>query len=177
MRVLYKIILGFALIALIFAVFAAGADESVSLPDYGPQVFERAKQDPCFLATRGTLPEMVNDTEKIKWVNSLSNCISAPIPEMEQFSPQSGGHVTSYGYSDKGYIKIELFLDPSENISDSTIDEIYQVVENHCKNEGVNNVPVIFYRWQYVDEGPDTPGFSSTLLVLSLILLIRMRRR
>jgi len=49
-------------------------------------------------------------------------------------------------------------------------------VENHCEKEGINNVPVIFYRWQYVDEGPDTPGFSSTLLILSLLLLVKRKK-
>ena len=31
----------------------------------------------------------------------------------------------------------------------------HQVIEEHYENKGINNVPVVFVNWYYVDEGPD----------------------
>ena len=122
---------------------------------YDDTAFENAINDPYCLAVRGTMPENQTDNDKIKWAKSLTECFTEPIPEMNQFRPDQNGSLLSYRYSGKGYIEVELGLEFVETVDESTINDIYQVLDEHCKTNGISDVPVVFIESHYVDEGPD----------------------
>jgi hypothetical protein len=122
---------------------------------YNASNFETIQNDSYCLAVRGNMPENPTDNDKIEWAKSLTECFSESVPEMKQFHPNSGGFVLSYGYMGKGYIEVELGLDYVRTVNESTIDDIYQVLDEHCESNGIFDVPVVFIESHYVDEGPD----------------------
>ena len=52
--------------------------------------------------------------------------------------------LTGYGYNYRGYIFVAFDPNTLENVNDSIIDEIYLIIEDHCEQEGVSEVPVVF---------------------------------
>jgi hypothetical protein len=122
---------------------------------YNDTDFENAINDPYCLAARGTMPENPTNDDKIEWAKSLTNCFAESVPEMKQFKPNSGGIVLHYGYTGKGYVEVELGLDYVKTVNESTINNIYQVLDEHCESCGISDVPVVFIESHYVDEGGD----------------------
>jgi|GEM_PF-1536462 hypothetical protein len=143
-------------------------DEEVSNPhqlppDYGPfrdDVIEGVKKSPFFIATRGSLPNITSDDEKVEWGNSVFKCsqsLSNPYSTNTGISPyfaEFGGPVVLFGYSGEGYIEVGLESDSPEKVNESIIDEIYQVIDVHCEKEGISNVPVVFV-WTHIVETVD----------------------
>lgn len=52
-------------------------EEDLPLPDYGPELFEETKNNPKFIAARGTMSEIGDgEEEKREWINLLTKCSS-----------------------------------------------------------------------------------------------------
>ncbi len=149
-------------------------------------LYEAVKTNPEVITTRGVLPEMTTDAEKVEWVDSLIRC-SENFPEIDEHLAEYGGPIESFGFAGEGYIEVGLDTESPEKANDSTINEIYQVIKEHYEKEGIKNVPVVFV-WQHIVEvGEDTsslsdeeigenkttkqsPGFTSITLILGLTL-------
>lgn len=149
-------------------------EESISLPDYGPHIFEEAKKEPAFIAALGTMPVITDEGEKREWTDKLVEC-SRGAKEIDRYFYEYGGPLLSFGTSINGYLKIGCNSATPEKVNSTVIDEIYSVIDAQSKKEGINNVPVVFVWAEMPTE--DTPGFTSIMLVLSLLLLIVMQRR
>lgn len=125
-------------------------DKPLLLPDYGPKAFEEAKkQFPGFITTRGTMPEIHQEEERWKWINSLtegSQSLSSPASttELTQYLASFGGPVDSFGADINGYLIVGLKPSISEKVNESIIDEIYQVIDKHFETKSISNVPVVF---------------------------------
>ena len=61
-----------------------------------------------------------------------------------------------------------------DKVNDTLIDEIYSLIGTQCKKEGINDVPVVF-KWTEMPT-EETPGFTSIMLILCILVLIRIRR-
>jgi hypothetical protein len=129
-------------------------------PDYGPfrdDVIEEVKKSPYFIATRGTLPNITADDEKVEWSNSVFMCsqsLSDPSSSNTGINPyfaELGGPVVLFGYSGEGYIEVGLESESREKVNESVINEIYQVIDEHCEKEGIRDVPVVFM-WEHIVE-------------------------
>ncbi|AKB34895.1 hypothetical protein MSSAC_0305 [Methanosarcina siciliae C2J] len=186
-------------------------EEDLPLPDYGPQIFEEARKNPLFVAARGTMPVITDASEKVEWTDSLVQCsrsLASPSKTDAGVMPyfvEFGGPVSSFGTDINGYLAVGFEGYSSEKVNESLIDEIYQVIDESCEQEGISEVPVVFEYIGYITEdiaveGPyvnesndtnlsgnkdestgnetnnQTPGFTSIMLVLSLLFLVKTRK-
>jgi hypothetical protein len=98
-----------------------------------------------------------------------------------------------------------LLTSTPEKVNESVIDEIYQVLDEHCKQKGINDVPVVFAFISITDDlapadGPNanvssdanlseneekivgnktinkTPGFTSIMVILGVLSLLIIKR-
>ncbi|MDY9927448.1 hypothetical protein [Methanosarcina sp.] len=120
-------------------------EEDLPLPDYGPQIFEEIKNETGFIATRGTMPVITDSGEKMEWIDTLVNGKrSLPRSEYMPYFVEFGGPVTGFGPSINGYLTVGFDPSTPEKVNESVIDEIYQVIDEHFEQEGINEVPVVF---------------------------------
>lgn len=117
------------------------------LPEYGPMSLEKVKKDPLFIASRGTMPVIVDNEEKWAWVNRLGQCY----PNVSWFRPYIiNGPVSGAEPSYNGYLIIRFDAGIPEKVNDSLINEIYQQMDAQCEKGGISNVPVVFF-WKPID--------------------------
>lgn len=181
-------------------------EENFSLPDYGPQIFEEVQNETGFVTTRGTMPVITDADKKVEWEETAGKCIHSFRDDLRPYMKSSGGSLTGYGYNYRGYIFVAFDPKSLENVNDSIIDEIYLIIENHCEQEGVSEVPVVFeWREEVIDDlAPvvkldvnetgdtnfsgneekiagnkktnQTPGFTSIMVILGLLSLLVFKR-
>lgn len=134
-------------------------DKPLPLPDYGHQVFEEAKKLPGFITARGTMPEIHEEEEKWKWINSLTNyCRSSSRPtELNPYLASFGGPVNSFGANINGYLIVGFSPSAPEKVNESVVDEIYQVIDKHFETKGISNVPVVFI-FEYITVAEGAPA-------------------
>ncbi|AKB15839.1 hypothetical protein MSTHC_1521 [Methanosarcina thermophila CHTI-55] len=193
-------------------VFMWAQDEkNLPLPDYGPESFERAKNETGFITTRGTMPVITGADEKVEWTDLLVKC-SQPLSRpnsttgIRPYFTEFGGPVNSFGTSINGYLIVGFEASTPEKVNESVIDEIYQVIDEHCKQEGISDVPVVFAFISITDDlvapadepdvneaddinvsnneeeitGNETtdqmPGFTSIMVILGLLSLLVIKR-
>ncbi|HIH74393.1 MAG TPA: hypothetical protein HA306_03850 [Methanosarcina sp.] len=167
---------------------SASADDK-QLPDYGPELFEEIKKNPQFIAARGTMPEIgEGEEEKREWINSLTCCSSfSDLPsKMDPYMQANGGPVVGYGPSGMGgYLYVEFDKNTPEKINVSLIDEIYQVIDEHCEQEGISDVPVVFMWGEVPIEDEEavgneatnkSPGFTSIMVILGVLSSLIVKR-
>ncbi|RXA18265.1 hypothetical protein EQO05_11125 [Methanosarcina sp. MSH10X1] len=139
-------------------VFMWAQDEkNLPLPDYGPESFERAKNETGFITTRGTMPVITDADEKVEWTDLLVKC-SQPLSRpnsntgISPYFTEFGGPVNSFGTNIYGYLIVGFEESTPEKVNESVIDEIYQVIDEHFEQEGISDVPVVFIFVQITDD-------------------------
>ena len=130
-------------------------ERKVLLPDYGPEMFEIAKNETGFIVAKGEMPVINQEKEKRKWLNSLENCSLSLVnynsdknTGLRNYFADQGGPVESFGGHMNGYLKVGFESTTPEKVNDSTIDDIYELIMKHCEESGINNVPVVFM-WEH----------------------------
>ncbi|WP_305064027.1 hypothetical protein [Methanococcoides sp.] len=166
------------IILLLFGYSDAAANETqniknLKLPDYGPHIFKEVQNEPGFISVRGKMPTIIDNKEKLEWTDKLVQC-SINNKEMDKYYSASGGPVLSFGTSINGYLEVGCNSATPEQINESVINEIYQVIDEQCEKEGVADVPVVFIWTEMATE--ETPGFASIMLILSMLLLVKIRK-
>ena len=110
--------------------------------------------DSSFIAYRGTLPEAIDQ----EWENSIVDCwlnLTRIGPSYSEFDSS----ITSVASNNK-IIIIELGSAYKEEVDDSKIDEIYQKIDDYCKQqEGISEVPVVFM-WAQDEENLPLPDYG-----------------
>jgi hypothetical protein len=167
-------------------------EEDLPLPDYGPEILENAKSDPSVIAVYGTMPVIVEEEEKREWLDTIQECISSSGSELHPYMKEFGGPLVGFGTNYRGYLSVEFNEDLKNEINDSTIDEIYTIINTHAKEAGISDIPVVFRLGGTVVEDiatyeppategnnstRSTPGFTSIMLLLCLLLLMKMQRK
>ena len=113
--------------------------------------------------------------------------------------------MNSFGADINGYLIVGFEASTPEKVNESVIDEIYQVIDEHFEQKGINNVPVVFIFVEITDDlalsdGPDAnktddatlsdneekiagnettnqmPGFTSIMVILGLLLFLSVKR-
>lgn len=123
--------------------------EDLPLPDYGPESFEKAKNETGFITTRGKMPVITDADKKVEWTDLLVKCsqsLSRPNSNtgINPFFMEFGGPVNSFGTNINGYLIVGFEEYTPEKVNESVIDEIYQVIDERCEHEGISDVPVVF---------------------------------
>ena len=207
MKTMLKLSLYMIIISIILVGFAVAEstdstqDELIEVtydfPDYGPEMFEKAKNESNFIAVRGTMPLITEDSKKIDWTDQLIECTRNNKEILVYFND---GPVESFGTYIDGYMKVGMESATPEKVNDTIIDEIYEVISEQCEKEGINDVPVVFV-WDHEeaiveeesspttvdsfenkstqdenDSSQSTPGFTSTILTLCLLVLVKYRK-
>ncbi|WP_340819140.1 hypothetical protein [Methanolobus sp. WCC4] len=172
---------------------------SYTLPDYGPEMFEKAENEANFIAARGTMPVITSEVEKREWTDLLVKCTRSNSEILEYFLV-NGGPIISFGSNIDGYLKVGMESNTPEKVNNTVVNEIYEVISRQCEKEGVNEVPVVFV-WEHEEEileeeFPPTSvdalenkstqaenkssrsisGFTSIMLVLCLLILLKYRK-
>jgi hypothetical protein len=126
-----------ALITLLLACFII----SIGAGDENDSYFEDLKDEPNFIASRGTFPETIDQ----EWDNSVNKCWL----NITTKSYRSDIHASIMHFSCAGHFLIAE-LDPGyeDKIDESAIDEIYEKIDRLCEQEGVGEMPVVFM-WPY----------------------------
>jgi hypothetical protein len=148
-------------------------NEDCALPDYGPQIFEKAKKNPSVVAVRGTMPIITDASEKMEWTDSLVQCsqsLGNPYNTdkgIMSYFVEFGGPVSSFGTDINGYLAVGFEGYSSEIVNESLINEIYQVIDEGCEKEGISDVPVVFEFEGYdieedsaIDDGTTNEDYS-----------------
>ncbi len=112
-----------------------------SLPDFDPEVFEKMKQDPNVIETRGKIPRYATDAERRSWLDKLDKIRIGVEDEMLPYDYPNGS-VISYGFDWEGYFYVGLYRNATVNAS--LVNEIYGVIDREAKAIGVQEVPVAF---------------------------------
>jgi hypothetical protein len=149
-------------------------EENILLPDYGPGMFEIAKNETGFIVAKGEMPVINQEEEKRKWLNSLENCSLSLVnynsdknTGLRKYFADQGGPIESFGGHMNGYLKVGFESTTPEKVNESTIDDIYELIKKHCEESGINNVPVVFM-WEHevVDVGVESPAPDSDMITI-----------
>jgi hypothetical protein len=127
----------------------------VSAGDENDLYFENLKNDSNFIASRGRVPEVIDQ----EWENSVNKCWL----NITTKSYRSDIHASMLGISCAGHFLI-VELDPAyeDRINESAIDEIYQKIDRLCEQEGVGEMPIVFM-WPY-DAPLPLPDYGPNVL-------------
>ena len=112
-----------------------------SLPDFGPEVFEKMKQYPNVLDTRGKIPRFGTEIERRSWLDKLDKIRIGVEDEMLPYDYPNGS-VISYGYTWEGYFDVGLYKNATVNAS--LVNDIYGIIDKEAKVGGIQEVPVAF---------------------------------
>lgn len=182
-------------------VFMWADDDGVLPYAYDPDAFKKAKNNSDFIVSWGTVPIFADEDERLQWSEAVWEA-----RYINKLQPYIGEPVIIYGFVEKGaYIEVGINKNILEKVNGSVIEEIYQIIDEHYEENGINEIPVVF-AWSepfilsaaILDETPkwmentiinlsieervdvtnrnETPGFTSSMLVLCLLILIRFRK-
>lgn len=143
------------LISIILSVSANADDEQLNdseyddeLPafNYDPEIFEKIKNESWFITTRGTMPVITNAAEEAEWEKKAEKCIHSFSDELQPYMKSNGGPLIGFGYFYAGYLNVFIDEKSPESVNDSFFDEIYLIISDHCEQEGISEVPVVFMK-------------------------------
>jgi streptogrisin B len=118
---------------------------NVQTPDFGPYIFDDLKKEPNFLLAKGQIPNYTNQVEKQNWIDKLDKCRVLLDNDKNMTSyiyPK--GPVIGYAWNNHGYFMIMLYK--NMNVTDSQIEEIYNVVNKTASKASIQEIPVVFSR-------------------------------
>jgi streptogrisin B len=113
------------------------------LPDFGPHTFDELKKDPNVLTTKGIIPRYATQEKRQEWLGKLDNIRVLADGDLSPFAYPKGP-VYAHGFEENG--TMEIFLYKGMNVTDSQINEIYDMINKIGNKENIQNVPVIFLK-------------------------------
>lgn len=119
-------------------------EDDYNLPDYGSNTFESLKEDSNVIDIRGTVPEITDDMEKIEWLSTLETSIRNSQDKLHPYMKENGGPLVGFGYSFDGYVFVDIDEELENTIDKSTIDHLYEIIDNNGEKIDVSNTPVVF---------------------------------
>jgi hypothetical protein len=119
------------------------------LPNFGPHVFDELKKNPSILATKGVIPQCATQAERMNWLGKLDDI---RVMVRDDLSPYAypKGPVLGHGFGENGTFEVYLYKDM--NVSDSQINEIYNVINKTGNKMNIQNVPVVFLKRDFVQD-------------------------
>lgn len=111
------------------------------LPEYGPQTYDKIKENKTTIRTEGNIPQIKVEEEKREWLQKLDLTGKGLRYQMLPYM-QPNGPVVSYGYNYQGYMTVD-FLEGTK-LDDSLMNEIYEIFDGQASKIGIDEVPVVF---------------------------------
>jgi hypothetical protein len=119
-------------------------EEEYYFPEYGANAFDSLKGDLSVIETRGTVPEITEDKEKMEWLDRIKECINSSGSELHPYMKEFGGPLVGFGTNYGGYLFVEFDENLDKEITDSTIDKFYNMIDTNAKKAGISDIPVVF---------------------------------
>ena len=123
------------------------------------EIIDEIKKNPQFITSRGSFPETANDDEIVDFSSDPVYKCWSNMTEINQFFNEYEDLVIGFDHAGRGYLVVELESDFSEKVNETTIDEIYQIIDDYCEQEGVGEVPVVFM-WSHITEDLPLPDYG-----------------
>ncbi|WP_052402680.1 S1 family peptidase [Methanococcoides methylutens] len=159
MKSMLKISLGIMIISILLTGFAWAVssdsiqDESFEeyyyFPDYGSSTFDSLKEDSKLIESRGTVPVITEDKEKMEWLDTIWECINNSGKELHPYMKENGGPLIGFGVDYGGYIFVE-FDEEIKDVDKYTIDKFYNIINANAKKVEIFDVPVVFTKGEKV---------------------------
>lgn len=93
------------------------------------------------ITTYGVVPSFQDNEQKQNWIKDLCKITTKPIPELDRFLYPNGS-VFGYGVNYLGCI--EVFWLENDEVNQTSVNDIYQIFDEHGKMIEIDNIPVIF---------------------------------
>lgn len=113
------------------------------IPDFGPHTFDDLRKKPNVLATKGQIPQYATQAEKLNWFEKLDKTSYILRDDMSQYG-YPNGPVLGYAWDINGYFEVILYK--GMNVTDSKINEIYNLVNKKASEASIQEIPVVFYK-------------------------------
>jgi hypothetical protein len=127
-------------------VFMWAEDEEDLKFEYDPDAFEKAKNSSWFVAAMGNVPVFADETEWLEWSEKVHE---GRFLDLESYTPANGGPLLSYGFKKySGYIEVGVNKGTPDKVNDTSLNEIYQTIDEHFGDEGISNISVVFV-WEF----------------------------
>jgi hypothetical protein len=117
--------------------------------DFDPQTFKNLKNNPDFLATRGQMPQFFTQAERENWLGKLDYIRELADNDLSPYAYPKGP-VLGHGDGENGCI--EVYLYKGMNVTDNQIDEIYNVINKIGNKLNIQDVPVVFFKSDFVQD-------------------------
>ena len=139
-----------AMLLVVFTIGMANADDGLQiskLPDYGPEQFQALLDKPNVTDIRGTMPELVLEENKKKWLDKISRSglETSSAVELKPYMEQNGGPIIMTGYSSDGCLLVSFNAKAKGTFDEiKYINNIYEIYNNKSTKLGVKDIPVVF---------------------------------
>jgi hypothetical protein len=128
---------------------------SVNYASAATDTFEEYAEDSHFIASRGNLPDTVDQ----EWKNAMRDCRLNITKEVGPSYSEFDSSINSFGGAND-ILNVYIGSAYEGQINDSRIDEMYQNIESYCEeNCGINDVPVVFL-WAEDEEDLPLPDYG-----------------
>nr|WP_321496320.1 hypothetical protein [uncultured Methanolobus sp.] len=108
---------------------------------YNPYAFEKAKNNTDFIVAMGIVPIFADENEWLEWSEEIHE--ARYIKGLETYL--SSSPVILYDFIETGsYIEVGVNKKTPEKVNSTVINEIYQIIDTHYEQQGINNIPVVF---------------------------------
>lgn len=123
--------------------------QRMTLPNFGSHVFDELKKDPSVLATKGVIPQYATQAERMNWLGKLDDIRVMAEDDLSPYAYPKGP-VLGHGFDENGSVRVVLYK--NMNVSDSQINEIYNVINKIGNKKNIQNVPVVFLKRDFVQD-------------------------
>ncbi|SDF71840.1 hypothetical protein SAMN04488589_1222 [Methanolobus vulcani] len=124
-------------------VFMWAEDEEYLKFEYDPDAFEKAKDSSGFVASMGHVPVFADEDEWLKWSEKVHK--ARHVFELESHFASQDGPLLSFGFKKySGYIEVGVNKETPDKVNDSSLNEIYLIIEEHFEEAGISDIPVVF---------------------------------
>jgi hypothetical protein len=121
----------------------------IPLPDFGPQTFKDLKNNPDVIATRGQMSQFSTQTERQNWLGKLDEIRILADDDLSPYAYPEGPAL-GHGFGENG--TFEVYLYKGMTVTDSQIDEMYNVINKIGNKLNIQDVPVIFFKRDFVQD-------------------------
>jgi hypothetical protein len=119
------------------------------LPDFGPQTFKNLKTDPDVIAIRGQMPQFSTQAERRNWLGKLDEIRILADDDLSPYAYPKGP-VLGHGFGENGTFEVILYK--GMNVTDNQIDEIYNVINKIGNKLNIQDVPVVFFKRDFIQD-------------------------
>ncbi|HIH74395.1 MAG TPA: hypothetical protein HA306_03860 [Methanosarcina sp.] len=118
------------------------------------------------------MPEISQEEKKWEWLHVIETCILSSENEISPYMRANDGSLIGFGYSVDGYIFVEFDEELRDKIDESTMDELYTIINSNGKYAELSDVPVVFRTASIPQEDSRTSTWTPLIGGIKIVRLI-----